>query len=405
LMRVRLLGVIGLVKNGEENDRLLFYATAYAGLEDSPAVVYLGVRVLGLLFAAFLLRHGAYRQAHGSLELWTTEGDGSFYRAIAAHWYDHGLIQLTHGSVLAFLPGYPAAIDSLAWLPGVSVALAGFAITVLAGLAAAWGLATLGLKLTADSRISLIMVAIWAVAPGCIALSRVYAEAPFCALAVWALIALIDRRWLTAGILVMLAGTVRSTALALVAAVVVAVVLALIQAARTRQRIGAWWRPVAALLLAPLGLVGYWGYVAWVTHRPDGWFWVEKHGFHMSFDWGTSTIRVISGMFLDQVSAAELLVVVAILGAAALTAWSLTERIPVYLHVYTVAVVAAAFTTSANWLSEKPRYILPAVLLALPVARLLAPLRTSVLVPLIVVLTLASTWMGVYLLVIARLAS
>jgi hypothetical protein len=56
-------------------------------------------------------------------------------------------------------------------------------------------------------------------------------------------------------------------------------------------------------------------------------------------------------------------------------------------------------------LSEKPRYLLPAFLLALPVARLLAPLRTSVLVPLVVVLTLASTWMGVYLLVIAGLAS
>ena len=373
-------------------------------LPATAAVVYLGVRVLGLLFAAFLLRHGAYRQAHGSLGLWTTEGDGSFYRAIAAHWYDHGLIQLTHGSVLAFLPGYPAAIDSLAWLPGVSVALAGFAITVLAGLAAAWGLATLGLKLTADSRISLIMVAIWAVAPGSIALSRVYAEALFCALAVWALIALIDRRWLTAGILVMLAGMVRSTALALVAAVAVAVVLALIQAVRTRQRIGAWWRPVAALLLAPLGLLGYWGYVAWVTHRPDGWFWIEKHRFHMTFDWGKSTIRVISNTFVDKVSAADLLVVLAILGAVALTAWSLAERIPVYLHVYTVMVAVLAFTSSANWVSSKPRFFLPAVLLALPLARLLASLRTSVLVPLIVVLTVLSTWAGVYIGVIARWA-
>lgn len=373
-------------------------------LPATAAVVYLGVRVLGLLFAAFLLRHGAYRQAHGSLELWTTEGDGNFYQAIAAHWYDHGLIQLTHGSVLAFLPGYPAAIDSLAWLPGVSVALAGFAITVLAGLAAAWGLATLGLKLTADSRISLIMVAIWAVAPGSIALSRVYAEALFCALAVWALIALIDRRWLTAGILVMLAGMVRSTALALVAAVAVAVVLALIQAVRTRQRIGAWWRPVAALLLAPLGLLGYWGYVARVTHRPDGWFWIEKHRFHMTFDWGKSTIRVISNTFVDRVSAADLLVVLAILGAVALTAWSLAERIPVYLHVYTVMVAVLAFTSSANWVSSKPRFFLPAVLLALPLARLLASLRTSVLVPLIVVLTVLSTWAGVYIGVIARWA-
>jgi Mannosyltransferase (PIG-V) len=374
-------------------------------LPATAAVVYLGIRALGLVVVAFLLRHGAYQRANLSLEQWIIGGDGAFYRSIAAHGYDHGVIQQTRFAIFASFPGYPAAIDSLAWLPGVSIASAGFAVTLLAGMAAAWGLATLGLKLTADSRISLIMVAIWAVAPGCIALSRVHSEALFCALAVWALVALVDHRWLTAGVLVMLAGTVRSTALALVGAVAVAVVLALIQAARTRQRIGAWWRPVAALLLAPLGLLGYWGYVAWVTHRPDGWFWIEEHRFGISFDWGKSTIRVIPGAFLDQVSVAELLVVLAILGAVALTAWSLTERIPVYLHVYTVVVAIMAFTISANWLSEKPRYFLPAVLLALPVARLLAPLRTSILVPLIIVLTLASTWIGVYLLVIARLAS
>jgi len=374
-------------------------------LPATAAVVYLGIRGLQLGVVAFLLRHGAYQRAHVSLEQWIIGGDGAFYRAIAAHGYDHQLIQLTNSSVFASFPGYPAAIDSLAWLPGVSIASAGFAVTILAGLAAAWGLSTLGLKLTADARISLIMVAIWAVAPGCVALSRVHSEALFSALAVWALLALVDRRWLTAGILVMLAGTVRSTALALVAAVAVAVALAVIQAARTRRRIGAWWRPVAALLLAPLGLLGYWGYVAWVTHRPDGWFWIEKQRFHTSFDWGLGTIRVIWDTFLDRPSVAGLLVVAAILAAMALTAWSLTERIPVCLHVYTVVVAAVAFTISANWLSEKPRYFLPAVLLALPVARLLAPVRTSVLVPLIVVFTLVSTWMGIYLLIAAGWAS
>jgi hypothetical protein len=65
-------------------------------------------------------------------------------------------------------------------------------------------------------------------------------------------------------------------------------------------------------------------------------------------------------------------------------------------------VVVLALFTSANWISSKPRFVLPAVLLALPVARLLAPLRTSVLVPLIVVLTAATTWFGLYLAVIAR---
>jgi hypothetical protein len=275
-----------------------------------PAVgvmIYAGIRLLGLVMTVFLLRHGKFRQRGVSLTQWITGGaggDGGYYRAIAAHGYQYRPGQVTHAAVFSFFPGYPAAIDSLAWLPGVSIALAGFAVTVLAGMAAAWGLVALGLKLTADRRISLLMVAIWAVAPGSIALSRVHSEALFCALGVWTLVALLNRRWLTAGALVVLAGTVRSTALALIAAVAVAVLTVLIQAVRTRQRIALWWRPVAALLLAPLGLLGYWAYVALEMHRLDGWFWIEEHVFHMSSDWGVSTVRAIGHTFLNAPSAA-----------------------------------------------------------------------------------------------------
>jgi len=369
------------------------------------AVIYAGIRLLSLVVTVFLLRHGTFRQRGESLTQWVIGGDGGYYRAIAAHGYPYRPGQLAHAAVFSFFPGYPAAIDSLAWLPGVSVALAGFAVTVLAGMAAAWGLVMLGLKLTADPRISLLMAAIWAVAPSSVVLSRVYAEALFCALAVWTLVALLNRRWLTAGALALLAGTVRSTALALIAAVAVAVLTALIQAARTRQRIALWWRPVTALLLAPLGLLGYWAYVALATHRLDGWFWIETHAFGMSFDWGISTAQYIGHTFLGAPSPAALLVVLAFLAALGLTAWSLTERIPLYLHAYTVVVVLMAFTSSANWIGSKPRFLLPAFLLALPLARLLAPLRTSVLVPLLVVLTAASTWFGLYLSVIAKWAS
>jgi hypothetical protein len=82
--------------------------------------------------------------------------------------------------------------------------------------------------------------------------------------------------------------------------------------------------------------------------------------------------------------------------------WSLAERIPPCLHVYTVVVVGLALVTSANWIGSKPRFMLPAILLALPAARLLAPLRTAVLVPLIAVLAVLSTWSGLYLIAIAR---
>ena len=365
-------------------------------------LIYAGIRVLGVAITAFLLGHGKYQLRHWSLIRWMRSSDGGHYGAIAAHGYTYPAGQLAHASVFSWFPGYPAVIDSIAWLPGVTIVAAGLVVTGVAGLAAAWGLTTLGMKLTGDPRISLLMVAIWAVAPSSTVLSMVYAEALFCALAIWALVALVGRRWLTAAGLTLVAGTVRSTALALILAVCAAALIAVIQAVRARQPFALWWRPVAAALLAPLGLLGFLGYVALATHRLDGWFWVEKHIMHMVFDWGTSTLRVVRGTVLGSPSVADVLVVAAIATAVLLMLWSLTERIPVYLHVYTIVVVVMALTTSANWISSKPRFMLPAVLLALPVARLLAPLRNSVLVPLICVLAAATTWFGLYLTVIAR---
>jgi hypothetical protein len=367
-------------------------------------VIFAGIRVLSVTIAAFVLQQGKFSDRHWSLVRWMRAADGGHYLAIAAHGYTYPPGQLAHASVFSFFPAYPAAMTALARLPGVTLVGAGLAVTAIAGLAAARGITTLGMKLTADPRISLLMVAVWAVAPSSTVLEMLYAEALFCALAVWALIALVDRRWLTAAGLTVAAGTVRSTAVALVAAVVVAAAAALVGMVRTRQRIAGWWRPLAAALLAPLGLLGFLGYVAMRTGRLDGWFWIENHTFHMDFDWGTSTLQVLKGIFLDSPSVPEVLVALAIIAGVSLTVWSLTERIPPYLHVYTVVVVVMALVSSANWIGSKPRFLLPAILLALPVARLLAPLRTSVLVPLIAVLTVLSTWFGLYLIVIARWA-
>jgi len=367
-------------------------------------IIFAAIRVLSVAIGAVLLRSGKFSDRHWSVVRWLRAADGGHYLAIAAHGYTYPPGQLAHASVFSFFPAYPAAMRSLAWLPGVTLIGAGLAVTAIAGLAAAWGITTLGMKLTADPRISLLMVAVWAVAPASTVLEMLYAEALFCALAVWALIALVDRRWLTAAGLTIAAGTVRSTAVALVAAVLVAAAAALIEAARTRQHLAGWWRPLAAALLAPLGVLGFLGYDAIRTGRLDGWFWIENHTFHMVFDGGTSTLHELKRILLDAGGVPGLLVALAIIAGTLLMLWSLTERIPLYLHVYTVLVVVMALASSANWIGSKPRFILPAFLLALPIARLLAPVRTSVLVPLIAVLTALSTWFGLYLIVIGRWA-
>jgi hypothetical protein len=358
--------------------------------------IFASIRLLALGVSAFLLPRGKFHTLHYSLWHLIASWDSGRYLHIAAHGYSYVPGNLRLDVIFAWFPGYPAAIDALSPIPGVGADRAAFTVTIAAGLAAAWGLTRLGLALTGDGRISLLLVALWAVAPGSLAWSMLYSDALFCALAVWSLVALVERRWLTAAGLTILAGTVRSTAVALIAAVAVAALPPVIRAVRARQPIAAWWRPAAAVVTAPFGLVGYWAYSAWATHHLAGFVWVEKNA-HNSFDWGKGIILAAKQAIISGPTAGVALTLLVIAAAVILTAWSLAERIPVYLHAYTLVVIVLALTPGPYYLGSKPRFLLPAMLLGLPLARLLARAPIWVLIPLLAILAAASTWFGIYL--------
>ena len=356
------------------------------------ALIFAGIRLLGLAVAWFLLPRGRFAGLHASLWSLLRSWDAGRYLFIAAHGYP--------GTAnIVWFPGYPAAIRATDWIPAVGPVPAGVAVTIASGLAAAWGLTKLVMNLTGDRRISLLTTALWATAPASFVLSMVYSEALFCALAIWSLIALVDRRWLTAAGLTILAGTVRSNGMALIVAVVVAALPALIRAARERQPIAAWWRPAAAVLLAPLGLLGFFGYVALATHRLGGWF-VQEKKVKNGFDLGHSMLLSLKDAILYAPAAYLVLTLLVIAAAAVLTVCSLTERMPACLHAYTLVIVLTALATGPFYLGSKPRFLLPAMLLGLPLARLLARASIWVLIPLIAILAAASTWFGLYLMTI-----
>ena len=265
-------------------------------------LIYAAVRVLSLAVAALLLHHGRFR-AQGSLVHVIVSWDSGRYLYIAAHGYAPVPFFRHPESILATYPGYPLAIDTIAWVPGIGLARAGFAVTIAAGLAAAWGLTRLGMALIGDRRLSLVMVAVWAVAPASFVLSMVYSEALFCALAIWSLVALVERRWLMAGVLTIGAGLVRSsTGVALVAAVTVAALPTVIAALRARQPAAMWWRPAVALLLCPLGVLGYWAYSAVRLRQLGGFTSLEKSG-HDSFVWGQGVFLAVKDTLFGGPSA------------------------------------------------------------------------------------------------------
>jgi hypothetical protein len=368
----------------------------------APALaVYAAIRVVGFTVMAVLTPHVTLQQRHWTLSYLIGSWDGKWFARIAQHGYDlttiHHPEEWKHAATFGWFPGYPAAIDAVRWVPGLSIVDAGLLVTLVAGLAAAWGIMALGIELTGDRRVGLVLAALWAAAPGSLALQLVYSEALFCALAAWALVALARRRWLTAALLTCLAGTVRNTAMALVAAVAVA---ALVQLVRTRDD---WWRPAVAAAIAPLGLLGYWIFVAWATHRVSGWFWVEKNLNGIPFDWGRYTLRELRVVLLGQGGEWLTLVQLVVVGAVVLLLWSFAERLPAWAHTYSVVVVVAA--VGSGWYDgAKPRFLLPGFLLAVPVARLLARTRPAVLIPLIALLAAASTWFGFLMMTTGGLA-
>ena len=372
-------------------------AGSRSALAGSGMLIYAAIRVLSLAVAAFLLHYGRFRAIHWSLAHLVVSWDSGRFLYIAAHGYAYVPGYRHPDSILASYPGYPLVIDTIAWIPGIGPGRAGFAVTIAAGLAAAWGLTRLGMALTGDRRISLLMVAVWSVAPASFVLSMVYSEALFCALAIWALLALVQRRWLTAGVLTVGAGLARSsTGVALVAAVAVAALPPVIAALRARQPAAMWWRPAVALLLSPLGVLAYWAYSALRLHQFAGFIGLEKSG-HDSFDWAQGVFLAVKDVLFGHPSAPEVMTLVVIAAAVVLTICTLTEKFPWCVHVYTLVIVVVALGVGPQYLGSKPRFLLPAFLLSVPVARLLAPLPAWLLGLVIGVLGAASVWFTLFM--------
>ncbi|MFF7054278.1 mannosyltransferase family protein [Streptomyces griseorubiginosus] len=183
----------------------------------APALLgYAAVRALGLL----------------TLALWSAARDKSAYTLLTARWdalwytrvaeLGYGYeVRLPNGDVhsnLAFFPLLPWLERLLSALTPLSYADAGFVVSLLASLAAAWGVFAVTDHLY-GGRAGVCAVLLWAVLPVGIVQSMAYSESLFTALAAWSLYAVLTGRWVTAGLLASLAGLTRPVGLAVVAAV------------------------------------------------------------------------------------------------------------------------------------------------------------------------------------------
>ncbi|MDQ1396755.1 MAG: hypothetical protein QOG64_2014, partial [Acidimicrobiaceae bacterium] len=199
--------------------------------------------------------------------------DSSWWVATAALGYPHG-VPVVDGhaaaSTIAFFPLLPLLTRGVMHLTGLSPLRSALLVTTLFGAATATGLWYLTKRLfgaaTADRA-----VALFCFFPGSFVFSLVYAEPVMLALAIGCLIALLQRRWLVAGVLAALATATRPNAVVLIACCGWEAGAAIL---RRRE-----WRSLVAPALAPAGIVAYFWFLDVRTGSLTAWFDVEKGGW------------------------------------------------------------------------------------------------------------------------------
>ncbi|WP_414939030.1 hypothetical protein [Amycolatopsis sp. cmx-11-51] len=340
----------------------------------------------------------------GTLTDRLTAWDGQWYLRLAVHGYADlpGTLDAARqpysDAPMAFFPLYPKLVEAVMWL-GLDVVTAALAVSVLAGMVLACGLIRIGRAVSAErgDRTGLLLVALWAGAPMAIVFSMAYTEAVFCALAVWALVSVLERRWLPAGLFAFAAGLSRSTAVVLVAVVVFAALIAAIR--RPGERAPA----LAGAVVAPLGVAGYLGFVAYRTGSWTGWQDIELRGWNTEFDFGVETWESVLARLTADDSVFSTLTVLILLGAVALVVVAVCARVPWPLTLYGIGVLLLAIGTR-GLPDAKIRFILPAFPVLVPIAIGLSKRRTATAVVAATAWVVLGAWFSAHALTAWRYA-
>ncbi|MET9493445.1 hypothetical protein [Streptomyces sp. NPDC006552] len=364
-------------------------------------------RAIGLFAAARLtgilaVTVAAWLSGRRPLALLGRSWDSFWYLHIAAHGYGARTLHFKPGVVfsdLAFFPLYPALIRALHEVLPLSAGACALLLAWSAVLAAALGIYRVG-ELLHGRAVATLLVVLWGLLPHSAVLTLAYTEPLLTAFGAWALYALLKERWLWAGALAALAGLSRPNGFAVAAAVLVT---AGCEVVRRRGRVTP--RLWTGALLAPAGWTAY---VLWVGVRkgdPLGGYFAVQRGWGSRFDFGAGSVRFVRRMLLhgDRFVFPMTLVIVA--AAVLLYTLLLLDRPPLPLLAYSGVLLLVALGGS-GFFESKPRFLLPAFPLLLPLACALA--RTARARPrhaLLVVGALAglSVSYGTYLVVYARM--
>jgi hypothetical protein len=202
--------------------------------------------------------------------------DAAWYLHVAAFGYSHLTPPGTHlGWDMAFLPMFPLLVRAGAAL-GLSYLAAGAVVALLVGAMATAAIWTVARKVLGEASATTAVV-LWSLFPGAFVLSFAYSEGLTVLAAAVCLWALLERKWVAAGLAAAVAGATQPAGLILVGCCAWC-------AWRDMSESPPRGEPLTPSLLAPLWApalapTGALAYVAFLWHRtgdPLAWYHAEK---------------------------------------------------------------------------------------------------------------------------------
>ncbi|MCW2936931.1 MAG: hypothetical protein JWM19_7893 [Actinomycetia bacterium] len=249
----------------------------------------------------------------------------------------------------AFFPGLPALVWLAHWITGGSFVFGALVTSVLGGAAASllvWSLAArVRGRAVADRA-----VVLFCLFPGAMTFGMLYSEPLAIAIAAATLLAMLDRRWLLAGLLAAVGTFERPSLIVLAGVLGVGAIVAI----WTRRE----WRSLAAAPLSLLGVAGYFAYLGTRYHDLAFWFATEKAGWQQQLDYGVHTFQLLTwqaGKATAQNAFFTVLLTIMFAVAVAGVVLMIRTRLPWEVTLFTVLTLLACIVSSAQ--STKPRFV------------------------------------------------
>jgi hypothetical protein len=310
-----------------------------------PVVIYLASRVVTMttLLVAWPFTH---RSILGEVDRWDSRW---FLRAAATGWpthlpYEHGHVA---GNTIAFFPLFPISIRWLSDLTGLPLMASGMAISAVTGLTAmiaVWMLVRHYADQGAADRATLLV----AMFPGSFVLSLVYSEGFAITFLALGILALLQRRWVVAGLLGLLATATTPVAIALELSCLWCAYRAV-----TRDRD---WRSLAAPVLAPIGFVVYQAWLWIHTGDLNAWRLTER-GDWKSYPSLRYPVHILVTFVRDPIANTKTgdLLFIGTVAAVIAAVVAIRQRMPMPMLLYGLAAAGLGLVSAPIGL--RPRFL------------------------------------------------